>query len=266
VSPRPTPVTGSPCWVDLQTSSTAQARSFYARLLGWEAAEPSAEFGGYFMFTRNGVPVAGGMAADAQAPVSDVWSVYLSVPDAAKTLESAVEHGGQIVVQPMPVADLGTMGFLLDPGGAAIGLWQPGTFSGTGLMAEHGAPGWFELLTRDYERSVTFYRDVFGWNTQVMGDSTDFRMSVQVGPDGGDPLCGVMDASTFLPEGIPSHWGVYFAVDDTDAAISILTAEGGQVIRPAGDTPYGRIATVTDPMGAHFSLVGPSDAMPARQA
>ena len=43
---------GSPCWVDLWTSDVEGSRRFYRDLFGWEAEEPSAEFGGYFMFTR----------------------------------------------------------------------------------------------------------------------------------------------------------------------------------------------------------------------
>lgn len=50
---------GSPCWVDLWTSDVAASRRFYADLLGWQAQEPSPEFGGYFMFTRNGPPWPG---------------------------------------------------------------------------------------------------------------------------------------------------------------------------------------------------------------
>jgi predicted enzyme related to lactoylglutathione lyase len=30
------------------------------------------------------------------------------------------------------------------------------------------------------------------------------------------------------------------------------------------DTPYGRIAVLSDPTGAQFRLVGPNEAMPAR--
>src|SRR4029077_18849346 len=52
---------GSPCWVDLWTSDVEGSRKFYAELFGWEAQAPSPEFGGYFMFTRNGVPTAGAM-------------------------------------------------------------------------------------------------------------------------------------------------------------------------------------------------------------
>ena len=65
-----------------------------------------------------------------------------------------------------------------------------------------------------------------------------------------------MDASGFLPEGVPAHWAVYLRVDDTDAAVKTTTELGGAVVMPAEDTPYGRIAMVSDPTGAHFRLVG----------
>jgi hypothetical protein len=55
---------GSPCWVDLWTSDVEGSRTFNTELFGWEAQEPSPEFGGYFMFIRNGVPVAGAMGGD----------------------------------------------------------------------------------------------------------------------------------------------------------------------------------------------------------
>jgi predicted enzyme related to lactoylglutathione lyase len=50
---------GSPCWADLWTSDVEGSRRFYGELFGWEAQEPSPEFGGYFMFTREGVPTGG---------------------------------------------------------------------------------------------------------------------------------------------------------------------------------------------------------------
>ena len=68
-----------------------------------------------------------------------------------------------------------------------------------------------------------------------------------------------------LPEGVPAHWTVYFGVDDTDAALAKIAELGGTVVRPAEDTPYGRLAAATDPTGAQFKLVGPNEAMPARE-
>ena len=55
-----------PCWADLWTSDVERSRAFYAELFGWEALPPSPEFGGYFMFARDGVPVAGGMGPMAR--------------------------------------------------------------------------------------------------------------------------------------------------------------------------------------------------------
>jgi predicted enzyme related to lactoylglutathione lyase len=64
-----------------------------------------------------------------------------------------------------------------------------------------------------------------------------------------------MDASGFLPEGVPAHWSVYFGVADADAALAKIVALGGSVVVPAEDTPYGRLATATDSTGAMFKLI-----------
>lgn len=253
---------GAPCWVDLMTSDQDRSREFYCQLFGWGAEEPAEEFGGYFNFTRDGIRIAGCMAARNGSGVPDIWSVYLASDDARKTLEATVAHGGQVHVDAMEVADLGTMAVIGDPGGATVGVWQPGRHQGFTVLAEAGAPGWFELMTRDYESAVAFYRDVFHLGTQVAGDTPEFRYTLLT--QGEDWLAGVMDASSFLPDDVPAHWSVYFAVDDTDAALARIAALGGSTLRPAEDTPYGRLATAADPTGAQFKLVAPNEAMPAR--
>jgi uncharacterized protein len=48
---------------------------------------------------------------------------------------------------------------------------------------------------------------------------------------------------------------VYFAVEDTDAALARIRDVGGSVVLPAEDTPYGRVAQASDPTGALFKLV-----------
>jgi predicted enzyme related to lactoylglutathione lyase len=49
---------------------------------------------------------------------------------------------------------------------------------------------------------------------------------------------------------------VYFAVGDTDAAVATVTGAGGAVTREPWDSPYGRMAVVSDDQGAGFSLMG----------
>jgi predicted enzyme related to lactoylglutathione lyase len=244
---------GAPCWVDLFTSDPDAARTFYGELLGWTSESAGEEYGGYINFAKDGIPVAGGMKNDGQSGMPDVWSVYLAVDDADATVAAASAHGGQVVVPAMDVMALGRMAVVVDAGQAAIGMWQPGEHKGFGVMAEPGAPAWFELHTRDYDASVAFYRDVFGWDTHAMSDTPEFRYTT-LGKDDG-ALAGIMDASTFLPEGVPAHWSVYFGVDDTDATLARTVDLGGTVVMDAEDTPYGRLATVADPTGARFKLV-----------
>lgn len=249
---------GAPCWADLMTSDTGGARSFYAEVLGWACEEPNADFGGYANFLRDGERIAGLMdnADDPQRPV--VWSLYLATHDIEATLAAAKDHGGEVVVPAMPVGDMGTMAFLVDPGGAGIGLWQPGTHTGFAAIGETGAPAWFELHTTAWETSTGFYRDVFGLDVTVVSDTDDFRYAQLCDPelDGDEAgLAGVMDGSAHLGDGIPSHWAIYFAVDDADAAVARVTELGGGVLQPPEDTPYGRLAVVADPAGAAFRLV-----------
>jgi len=197
------PPLGAPCWVDLFTSDAAASRAFYTGLFGWEAEEPSDEFGGYFMFTRGGVPIAGGMPGPADAPGVDAWSIYLDTDDMTRTVAAATAAGGTVVVEPMPIADLGTMAVLADPTGAAIGVWQVGTFPGFVVLDEPGAPSWFELFTRDHAGAVDFYRTVFGVAADAVGDTDEFRYSTLRESGGGPELAGIMDASSFLADGEP---------------------------------------------------------------
>jgi predicted enzyme related to lactoylglutathione lyase len=246
---------GSPCWVDLWTSDVEGSRSFYSALFGWEAQEPSPEFGGYFMFTRQGVPTAGGMGdMGPDMPANNTWKVYLDTDDITKTLEAAETAGAQVISPAMAVADLGIQAVLVDPTGATFGAWQAGTFPGFTVLDEHGAPTWFELYTRDHAAAVAFYRTAFRWDTNVIGDTDEFRYTTMRDPDGEGELAGITDGQPFLSEDEPAKWGIYWEVDDIDAAVSKVKALGGSVVIEARDTPYGRLAMVKDPAGAEFNL------------
>src|SRR6195952_2408126 len=152
---RTSATTGAPTWVDLATGDVARARSFYCDLFGWTADEPDEQYGGYFMFHRDGVPIAGGMGKQ-EAGMPDTWSVYLASDDIEKTLATAVAEGGTVVVPAMVVGDGGSMAYLIDPSGAGIGVWQPKEFIGLTTYAETGAPGWWALLAEDYSAALSF--------------------------------------------------------------------------------------------------------------
>ncbi len=245
---------GSPCWADLWTSDVEGSAKFYCELFGWEAQEPSPEFGGYFMFTREGIPVAGGMGDMEGVPANNTWKIYLATDDVERTLGAAKGDGAEVALPAMAVADLGIQAVLVDPTGATVGAWQPGTFPGFAVLDEHGAPSWFELYTRDFGRAVGFYESVFGWKTSSVGDTDEFRYTVMLNPDAEGELAGVMDAGSFLADGDPAYWSVYWEVDNVDDSAVSAGQLGGSVVMAPHDTPYGRIAAVVDPTGARFNL------------
>lgn len=246
---------GAPCWIDLSTSDQARARDFYTALFGWTAGEPDPQFGGYFTFSKDGVEIAGcmGRMPDQQGP--DAWLVHLCTPDARQTVKDAQAHGGSVIVEPMDVADLGTMSVILDPGGAAVGGWQPGTMKGFGIVYESDVPAWFELHTRKYAEAIDFYRTVFGWNTASVSDTPQLHYTVlQLGDD---QFAGIMDDSPYAPEGTPAYWLVYFGAANADATAAKIKQLGGSITREPEDTPYGRMASCTDPTGAAFNIIQP---------
>jgi len=250
---RDTAPTGAPCWVDLFTSDPDASTAFYSELFGWKAESAGEEYGGYISFMKDETPVAGAMRNDGQTGTPDVWLIYLATDDADATVEAAAANGGGVLFPTMDVTDIGRMAMVSDAGQAAIGMWQAGEFFGFTVVGEANTPAWFELLTRDYDASVDFYQKVFGWDTHVAGDTPEFRYTTLGQGDG--QLAGIMDASVFLPEGVPAHWSVYFGVADTDATLTKAVELGATIVQPAEDTPYGRIAQATDPTGARFKLV-----------
>ncbi len=251
---------GAPCWVDLFTSDVDRSRNFYGELFGWEALEANPEFGGYFMFALDGTPIAGCMPNPGGMGMTDGWSIHLATDDTQKTIETAEAAGGHVLMPSVDIGDLGTTTMLGDPAGAAFGAWQPRTFQGFGIVAEFGAPSWFELATNDYSGAVPFYRDLFRLDANVVSEVPEFRYTtLRVGEE---DVAGIMDTSMF-GEGVPPRWNVYFGSAEGDATVSKVVELGGAIVRPPEDSPYGRLAEVTDPGGVAFKLVGPNEQLSA---
>jgi uncharacterized protein len=249
---------GVPCWIDLGTPDQDAAAEFYGGLFGWSVEEDeNAEQTGGYRVAMLGDKAIGGVMKLMQEGQPPAWSSYVSVADADATVAKAREAGGTVAVEPMDVLDYGRMAFLSDPTGAMIGLWQPGKNIGAGLVNEPGALSWNELETRDPEAAKAFYAAVFDWDFEDhempgMGTYTEWKL-------GDGSIGGMANISGRVPDEVPAHWMVYFAVDDTDAAVEQVKAGGGEVRFGPVDIPAGRFAMVADPFGAAFAVIALSD-------
>jgi uncharacterized protein len=250
---------GTPCWVELSGTPDIEASAaFYSALLGWEVPEMpnSAELGGYRRAKKDGKDVAG-----VSPPMQDgqpcVWATYVSVADADAAVAKAGEAGGQTIAPVMDVMGLGKMAVLSDPTGAVVGVWEPGSFAGAELVNEDGSFGWNELGTRDPGAAREFYGAVFDWSVeeQDMGEMGTYY----VWKAGDASVGGMMDITGRVPDEVPNNWLVYFTVPDCDAAAETATSNGGQVGFGPVDIPVGRFAILTDPHGATFAVMAPSD-------
>lgn len=241
---------GTPCWVDLSTPDLARATEFYSSVLGWTLVDKGDEFGNYHIAEVDGRPAAG-IGPVMQEGQPSVWTVYLATDDADATAKLVTENGGNLLFEPMDVPGQGRMAVAVDPTGGAFGFWQAAGMNGIGVYNEAGGLYWEDARLTDPEAGKRFYADVFGYTYQPVPGAPDDYSTFH---HGGDPLGG-MGGMMGLPEGTPSHWVAYFAVDDTDAAVAAVERGGGTVFTAPFDTPYGRMAPVADPFGASFMVM-----------
>ncbi len=242
---------GVPSWVDMGSPDPQGAADFYGALFGWDAPEGPPETGGYRVAMVGDRAVAG--IGPAQSPGPPYWSTYVAVASADDAAEKVTAAGGQVIVPPMDVLDVGRMAVFIDNVGAVISVWQAGTHPGAQLVNEPGTWSWSELLTTDVDASKAFYGAVFGWtcNTQGAGPTGEYT-EWQVN---GRSVGGMMLKPPMLPAEVPPHWAVYFAVADTDTAVARIAELGGQVMMPPMDIEPGRFAVVADPYGAAFNVI-----------
>ncbi len=136
------------------------------------------------------------------------------------------------------------------------------------MSNQHGEFIWYELLTDNADAAEAFYAELIGWSVQHSEQpDMDYRIFSALDRDSGDSneVGGLMALDEEMKAGgARPVWLGYIAVDDVDAAVAKLCAEGGSLQMPAMDIPeVGRIAMITDPQGAPFYIMKAFDDRPS---
>ncbi len=245
---------GTPCWVELATTDSRDAKRFYSALFGWTTFDsPIGPDQYYTMLRLRDKDVAALFQSDpapgtAPAPA---WRHYFSVASVDDAAAKATALGAKLLQAPFDVMEAGRMATLVDPTGARFALWQPGRHPGAALVNEPGAWCWNELVTANAGAAGDFYRELFGWDamTRDMGGWHYTTFTNQ-----GRPIAGMLQPAGDQAQ--PPSWLAYFAVADCDATLHHAQDLGATLLAPPRDAAgVGRFAVLADPQGAAFAII-----------
>ena len=246
---------GRPLWYELMTSDPKPAEAFYNKVVGWSAVPFPQSPMPYTLFQRGGdVPVAGLLKTPEDMNAPPFWAMYVGVPKLEDAVSKIERLGGSQLSPVIDVPTVGRMQMVRDPQGAAFYAYEPQNEPQQPEgNPEVGEASWLELMTTDAAAALKFYSEVFGWQpseTMDMGEMGKYYMFNR--PHG--MIGGMMNKPPEMAN-VPPNWGIYFRVPDVDAAVKVITDNGGQVLNGPMDVPGGdRILNAMDPQGAAFSL------------
>ena len=110
---------GKICYIEIPATDIARSSEFYSKVFGWQLRTKGDGTVGF----DDGVEVSGTWVRGRAPHAAPGLMMYIMVDDAAKTCESIVAHGGQIV-QPIGKDHPEITARFTDPGGSVIGIYQ----------------------------------------------------------------------------------------------------------------------------------------------
>ena len=124
---------------------------------------------------------------------------------------------------------------------------------------------WRDLLTNDPAASQKFYGELFGWEFESVGEASNLRSNsaYTLIRHNGKLIGGMVDTLALNGRDDISQWVVLMAVEDLDARVATVSANGGEIVAPPTDLQdRGRLALVRDAEGALLGLLETRDGDP----
>jgi uncharacterized protein len=119
---------GALTWTELHTTDTEGSKKFYTSLFGWKEKTSDAAGMTYTEFSVGDTPGGGMMAMNEHmksAHVPPHWMVYFQTTDVDATANKAKSLGGNLLVPPMDIPNVGRFSVISDPQGAAFAVYKP---------------------------------------------------------------------------------------------------------------------------------------------
>jgi uncharacterized protein len=110
--------------VELNTTDVAKAKSFYGQLFDWTLEDLPMGDMSYTMI-KVGEGTGGGMMRHPAPGAPSAWLPYVLVDDVEAATSKAKSLGATVMKDATEVMDAGRFSIIIDPTGAALGLWEP---------------------------------------------------------------------------------------------------------------------------------------------
>lgn len=110
--------------VELDTTDVMKAKAFYQALFDWKLTDTPAGGGDYTMI-EVGQGTGGGLMKQPVPGAPSSWLAYVRVDDVRAASDKARFLGAQVVKDVTEVPGMGRFSVIVDPTGAALGLWEP---------------------------------------------------------------------------------------------------------------------------------------------
>jgi uncharacterized protein len=111
--------------IELATTDVGKAKSFYQALFDWKLDEMDMGGGMIYTMIDVGEGTGGGMMQHPMPGQPSAWLAYVNVDDVTAATATAKSLGATIVRDVTEVPNAGSFSIIVDPTGAALGLWQP---------------------------------------------------------------------------------------------------------------------------------------------
>ncbi len=108
--------------IELHTKDLDMSKKFYSGMFDWKLEQlPGMDY----TIINVGEGTGGGMMKNPMPGDSDNWLPYIMVDDVAASTKKATSLGATVAKGVTEVPDMGWFSVIIDPNGAAFGLWQP---------------------------------------------------------------------------------------------------------------------------------------------
>jgi predicted enzyme related to lactoylglutathione lyase len=246
---------GKVIFVELVTPNILAAKQFYAELFGWTFRDiPSGETT-YSEALLDGHPVAGLMhkAVPAGESRQPSWLSYFAVQDVDAATVTARRQGAKVLVEPRNVPSLGREAVFADVQGAVFAMIASSSGDPPDVLAAPGEWIWSSLITSDPDAAAAFYQTLLDYEVFELPADEDERHLLLATDN--YARASVNSLPAHKPNLHP-HWLNFIHVEDAVQTVAKLVALGGRVlVEPRLDRHGGKIAVVTDPLGAPFGLM-----------